>query len=297
MSNIKKIVTGVLLLLTLGILLAACGSTTNTPSNITAPNASVTSGVTTSASTTTALAGGANMTPQSTFTSSANGTPSTSAATSTAGTARTATTASSSTTGTAGTGSTTTTSVANSTSAVSTTAPVSTTSTNATVAGIPNATVGGGLNVVQQDTGILVINGANAFSVSPTFERSVIVPFASAILGSPNTTSPIRYKVYTSTQSGDQILSYYDSEMTKLGLTKVTTQQTPTLPNVAVTSKLAAYTKGSNDPVAGVVTIGPMTSQLITVLGAIDPAITTNVKAGDTVIMLLNDGLTPSTRS
>ncbi len=170
-----------------------------------------------------------------------------------------------------------------------TTTTATTTSSNATTTAGATSSTG----LTQGDTGLPAYLGATVIKVGSTFEQTIARPFISQIIGS---STNVKYSVFNSADSSDKILSYYDGEMTKLGLTKVTNMATGTnmMPSIAGLSnlvKLAAYQKSSTSTAngAGIVVLGPMDMTTLTALSAVDPSITSGVKSGDNLVILASN--------
>jgi len=150
------------------------------------------------------------------------------------------------------------------------------------------------VGLTQTDTGLPAYTGATTIKVSSTFEQTIATPFIGQILGSGTN---IKYSVFKTTDNSDKILPFYDSAMTKLGLTKVAdtgnmgANMMPSMMNLTNLVKVATYQKpNSTIPAgAGLVVLGPMDLTTLTAMSAVDSSISSSVKAGDSLVILVSN--------
>jgi hypothetical protein len=176
-----------------------------------------------------------------------------------------------------------------------TTGAMTATTTSAGTPGV-SATAGttSSMGLTQTDTGLPAYIGATTIKVGSTFEQTIATPFIGQILGSGTN---VKYSVFKTTDNSDKILPFYDSAMTKLGLTKVAdtgnlgASMMPSMMNLTNLVKVATYQKpNSTIPAgAGLVVLGPMDITTLTALSAVDSSISSSVKAGDSLVILVSN--------
>jgi len=169
--------------------------------------------------------------------------------------------------------------------ATPTSAAASTTAaTTATTAVVIKATQAQILS--QIDTGIPLYPAANQINLGANFEKTIGQPLVKALGGN---TAKIKYRVYATNKAPAWVLQYYEEEFGGLGLLKVTTRKLPQIPNFNLPATGIAY--ATDDSVSdiksmGAAVVGPLSSATISQLATLDPAFGTDVKAGDTLVIL-----------
>ncbi len=325
----KRVSIALTLVAALSVLLVACGDPTATTTTGgaagTVSSGTATSGTGTTSATSAGTASGtsssATTSSSMTTTPSASGTigvGTTSGAGTTSGSATTSGSSTTSTVGaTAGAGTTsgtTPTSGAGMTSGSATTSAAGgTTSTVGATAGAGMtsgaATTAGSTGLTQADTGLPSYTGATTIKTGTTFEQTLVMPLVQQLLGT--SMNNVKYSIFDTSDSPDKVLAFYDTAMTKLGLTKAagmtgtptsgsgsSTMMTvtpaitalPGLSNLSSLVKMAAYQKsGSSNTGAGLVVLGPMDQTTITALSTVDSSLSTNVKSGDSLVILASN--------
>jgi hypothetical protein len=143
--------------------------------------------------------------------------------------------------------------------------------------------------------------GGQLITIGNQLERTLVQPLAQQL---SNQTSNVRYSIFTTSDTPDKVITYYDEQMNKAGLTKVNLTGTTGTPATTATSstllpgltdnlvRLAVYQQGSSSsttsPRAGLAILGPMDATIVAGLGTIDSTLATNVKAGDILVILVN---------
>ncbi len=257
--------------------LAACGDATATSGSGSTTSTAGTGTTSTAGAATTARTG----TTVASTTSAAGTTSATGAAT----------TSAANTTAAAGTTSAT---GANTTSAAGTTSATGAVTTSATgatttlAAGAATTAPGAGANNTAATLGLPIYTGLKPLSLGTVFEQTI----AQSLLGQAGTSS--KYGIFSTSDSTDKVISFYDSAMQQAGFTKAAAQN---IPNTGSTSginlggQVVAYSKGTGNTANGaaVTILGPLDVTAIALFSSQSPSAASQLKPGDFMVFVFNN--------
>ncbi len=130
-----------------------------------------------------------------------------------------------------------------------------------------------------------VYSGLKPLKLGPVFEQALSQSLAGEVGG--NT----RYLVYSTADSSEKVVAYYDETLRREGFNKTGDQEVPPSNTMTLAGKLVAYQKGSGPAAVGAVIalLGPMDPFNIALLTSQSPSVSPQLKPGDYLVMVFDN--------